>query len=542
MKILRLILLMALLVFMRCIHAAVPQAMQIGGHAVKIEDIMSTLEEARKNGQREFEYQAAEMKNGLERHEKELARYEEDLVALARNLESKRIGQLEHDAEANKIKRRMQACQRRIDTVNKDVESLHKQADQVTSIITNVVSQGVDVMMQTLREDATRKTQIAVAAASAAAGKEIENRGALARMQVLTSAENIRRMGTAAGVVGGSLIVTYFAAKFGLYYAQRFVGMPTLVRESSDDGLLGRIRNFFVSVDMKQEDIFQGIIFPNTEVANAVTRITLSTASATTTDIPQRGVIFYGPPGTGKTLMAKAIAQRSGDLAGKHIGYAIISGSDLSQFGTGAVQQLHMLLDRAEMMAERDGCFVVVIDEADSCLGDRRGGEDKDGEGRKVLNAFLQRTGAKTKVKMILITNDLLKLDPAVRDRASEEVLVSLHDMPGRVEVLKYYLKKYYGPENKNNFTVAPEVNDVYLQGLAGRLEGFSGRRLEDVVGLVQDQLAISQQRVITPAVIDAAAQEKVRQRAKAESYDFGMVDKPLYQKHSMTESAAVAA
>lgn len=477
------------------------QTFTVGGQKVNLAEVARGLEEAQRQGRREYELQTAALKHSIEH-------YEQELVKLARDREAGRIGQLEFETRTAQVKRKIDASQRDVDSMNKHVEA-------VTGIITNVVAQGTEVVMASLKEDATRKTQIAVAAASAAARQEIDNKGSLARLQLLTSPENMKRYGLTAASTGLALFAAWHACTFLTTYAESFIGMPTLVRDSSDKGLLGGIKEWFSGTNDCQ-DLFAGIIFPNPDVESAVTRIALSTLGSKMNGVPQRGVIFYGPPGTGKTLMAKAIAKRS------ECGYAIISGSDLSQFGPGAVQQLHALLDRAELQAEKDGCFFVVIDEADSCLGTRQGSTDVSGESRKVLNAYLQRTGAKSKVKIILITNDLQALDPAVRDRASEQVLIPLHDLDGRAKVLAHYLHTYYGKENTAGLSLSLEVSDgTYLHKLAEQLEGFSGRQLEDLVGLVQDQSLLRNSKIITIDSIEAALKEKLKQQKLASSYKF---------------------
>lgn len=426
---------------------------------------------------------------------------------LARRKEQGLIGATEYEVQSKMIERKMNSAE-------KELEALKNNSDKIGAMVTDIISGGAQVLMDTMKDEATRKTQIAAAAASAAAAQEVENEGNLAKLRILTDPATLKNMALYSGITIGGSMLAWQASKLGYSYLQRFIGMPTLVRETSDQGLKGMLLRLFEQ-KTSLEDIFSGIIFPSKEVADAVNRIALATLAAKKSDIPQRGVIFYGPPGTGKTLMAKAIATRS------KVGFAIISGSDLSQFGKGAVQQLHELWDRAEREAARDGAFIVVIDEADACLGDRRSGTDKDGEGRKVLNAFLQRTGAKSKVKIMLLTNDLKSLDPAVLDRASEQIEIPFHDQPGRVAVLKYYLQKYYGPGNKQGFKVAEDLTDEALDELAGKLEGFSGRKLEDIVGLIQDQLALAGDRIVTLAHLHHAADEKIRQRDTALQYKF---------------------
>lgn len=508
MKFLRLILMLQIAAITG-LHSTQSPSFTIGGTTINVADVARNLEEARREGKRELERQTASLNCDIER-------YEQELTMLARDRQSNSIGQLEYETRVKQIERKMQARQR-------DMDTMKNHADKIGEIMTNIVAQGADVVMQTFREDATRKTQIAVAAASAAARQEIDNQGALERLRLLTSQDALKRMGITAAGSGVALIAAWYGSKLIYSYVESFIGVPTLSRDTSLKGPFGTFVSWFFPEPATQ-NLFEGIIFPDTEVEAAAKRIALSTMSAKESGIPQRGVIFFGPPGTGKTLMAKAIAHRCG------VPHVIVSGSDFVQFGEGAVQLFHQTLDRLEYEAENYGASVFVIDEADSMLGSRLQGNAADSAGRKLLNAYLQRTGAKSKVKIILITNDPHALDPAVRDRASEEVLVSLHNLEGRVKVLKLYLNNYYAPGNQQGFTLSPEVNDESLRALATNLEGFSGRKLEDVVALVQDQLLENQQKIITPAVIQAAANKKINQLKKTAAYNFGTIDK---QQHN---------
>lgn len=481
------------------VFAALP-GLAIGGQQLNLGEVVQTLDEARKEGRREFERQSASLNKDIDRHEAELTR-------LARDRQANLIGQLEYETRVKQIERKIQNRQREVDT-------MHKHADKVGEIITSVVSQGADVVMTTLREDATRKTQIAVAAAGAAARQEVENRGSLERLQLLTSADTLKRVGLTVGLAGGGLIASWYGGKLAYRWLAQFIGMPPVVQETSDKGLilgmLKTVKEWFPFGSYKEElPIFDNIIFPNEEVANAAARIILSTVHAKKYKSPQRGAIFYGPPGTGKTLLARTIARKS------NVGYAIISGSVLAELKDGSTQ-FEQLFNRAELEAERDGCFMIVIDEADSFLGTRNSTN-----GRTLINSYLGRTGGKSKVKVFLITNDLHYLDAAVLDRGAEEVFIPLPGQQAREQILNLYLGAYYGQGNAAGFTVAPEVNENYMQSLAAQLDGFSGRKLEDVMGLVQDQMALSQQKLVTPAIIDQAAAEKIRQRDRAQAYEF---------------------
>ena len=142
-----------------------------------------------------------------------------------------------------------------------------------------------------------------------------------------------------------------------------------------------------------------------------------------------------------------------------------------------------------------------------------------DARGRKLLLAFLARTGAKTNVKIFIATNRPQDLDTAVLSRMSEHIHVGLPKLEERITLLNQYLNMYYGIDNTTGATIAPEIDRTSLIPLAKRLERFSGRDIEDIIGLVQDQLLLSQQKTITLDIVNAAANEKMQQKKGVHSY-----------------------
>ena len=124
---------------------------------------------------------------------------------------------------------------------------------------------------------------------------------------------------------------------------------------------------------------------------------------------PPKGVILYGEPGTGKTLLAKAVANQTSAT------FLRVTGSELIQKYLGDGPKLVRELFR---VAEENAPTIVFIDEIDA-VGTKRYESQSGGEReiqRTMLELLNQLDGfdARTDVKVILATNKIETLDPAL--------------------------------------------------------------------------------------------------------------------------------
>jgi len=124
---------------------------------------------------------------------------------------------------------------------------------------------------------------------------------------------------------------------------------------------------------------------------------------------PPKGVILYGEPGTGKTLLAKAVANQTSAT------FLRVTGSELIQKYLGDGPKLVRELFR---VAEENAPTIVFIDEIDA-VGTKRYDSQSGGEReiqRTMLELLNQLDGfdARTDVKVILATNKIETLDPAL--------------------------------------------------------------------------------------------------------------------------------
>ena len=180
-----------------------------------------------------------------------------------------------------------------------------------------------------------------------------------------------------------------------------------------------------------------------------------------------KGVLLVGSPGTGKTLLAKAIAGEAG------VPFFSISGSDFVEMfvGVGA-SRVRDLFEQAKKNAP----CIIFIDEIDA-VGRHRGaglggGHD---EREQTLNQLLvEMDGFEGTEGVIIIaaTNRPDVLDPALLrpGRFDRQVVVSLPDVKGRLEILKVHTR---------NIPLDEKVN---LDKIARGTPGFSGADLANLV------------------------------------------------------------
>ncbi len=181
---------------------------------------------------------------------------------------------------------------------------------------------------------------------------------------------------------------------------------------------------------------------------------------------PAKGFLLYGPPGTGKTLLAKAVAREA------EANFIATKSSDLlSKWYGESEQQIARLFARARQVAPT----VIFIDELDSLVPARGGGQGEPQVTERVVNTILAEMDGLEELQSVVVigaTNRPNLIDPALLrpGRFDELVYVGVPDRAGRARILGIQTQKM------------PLASDVDLDAVAGRTERFTGADLEDVV------------------------------------------------------------
>lgn len=321
--------------------------------------------------------------------------------------------------------------------------------------------------------------------------------------------EQLRDPKTLAYLAGGTLAVfgVYYSLKLLHQHIEATMGKPTLVKDSSRKGLGEILTNFIMGYEEPEYKISDIVLSP--EVQAKATILAEDTKETREYGLPYQNVLFYGPPGTGKTEFAKIISHYSG------MDYAIMSGADFAQFKGGeAIVELHKLFEWAKNSPNGS---IIFIDEADACLGNRA---TQGNEGVNFVNAFLAQTGSQSdKFMIILATNYEDELDAAVRSRIHKKVPFLLPSLEDRFMIIKKKMDKYLFNDTRTftkddqevtvHLSVANDVNDSYIEMLAEKLEGFSGRDIDQMVAEVRLRAYRSGKNLVTREIATAVATDK---------------------------------
>ena len=189
------------------------------------------------------------------------------------------------------------------------------------------------------------------------------------------------------------------------------------------------------------------------------------------------GILLYGPPGTGKTMIAKAVA---GELDATF--FAIAPSEILNKWVGESEKNIRKLFEAARGSEKA----VVFIDEVESLVPKRRDSEAGGVMQRVVPQILAELDGFDVKegqcVMFMGATNEPWNIDYAMLrpGRLDEKVYVGLPDPPARRKVLDLNLRDI------------PLAGDVDLDGLAKRLEGYSGADIAYLCRKTAEQMFLS--------------------------------------------------
>ncbi|KAI8463565.1 MAG: hypothetical protein J3K34DRAFT_526885 [Monoraphidium minutum] len=502
----------------------------------------SEQERVRWEAQSKFAQEEAQRKAQLAQYQDELARKrqaQEHELQRQRNAE---LVQLQTESERAKEMQRLQVEQQiqaerkageqyKAD-LQKEVEKAKALAEAEGRIKEGRDNEDVNRRAALLRyQEETRKALESINAVMSHLGQ--------AALSLLTDRDKLIML-----VAGGSaLALGVYGAREGARVAgrsaERWLGTPKLVRETSRYALLGRGPSALTankSSEAVKKD-FSDIILRD-GLHDQVRSLAAMAANTKRHGAPFRHMLFYGPPGTGKTLVAKRLAKTSG------LDYAILSGGDIAPLEGGAVTQLHSTFDWAER--SRKG-LLLFIDEADAFLGRR---SDSMSEGlRGALNALLYRTGDQSRDFMVVLaTNRPGDLDDAVLDRMDEALEFGLPGTEQRRKLLGLYIDKYItkagtaegeagagagGPLQRLGAALRGRkggadrievkgVDEPALARAASEMEGFSAREIAKFVASVQAAVYGSAETVLTRELFDKVLAYKLKEHAARRAFVLG--------------------
>jgi len=398
---------------------------------------------------------------------------------------------------------------------------------------------------RTLEEQAKldRETQIARAQAEAAGRIEQERENVevrLREMRAKMSEERKTRLEAIQAVFSGlgsgsktlledraklaSLVGGLTALAIGVYSAraatrvagnliERQLMRPPLVRETSRftwsrQSITGMAK-WRWPWSKQDANIMESIVLEE-ELTERLSWTTNSLLNAKKNGTPYRHLMLHGPPGTGKTLFARTLSRQSG------LDYAIMSGGDVGPLGKDAVHELNKLFDWAN--SSKKG-LILFIDEADAFLRMGRGSDNGGGmseEARNVLSAFLHHTGTESdKFVVVLATNIRDILDRAVLDRIDEGFEFPLPSIKERQRMLEMFMDKHvHKPTRKGRLIEVDDgINAAFLQDVAERTDGFSGRQLAKLVLAYQAAVFGSGTTRLTTGLAETVLRYKLNNR-----------------------------
>ncbi|RLG43513.1 MAG: AAA family ATPase, partial [Thermoproteota archaeon] len=180
-----------------------------------------------------------------------------------------------------------------------------------------------------------------------------------------------------------------------------------------------------------------------------------------------KGILLYGPPGTGKTLLAKAVANES------EANFISVKGPEILSKWVGESEKAIREIFRK---ARQSAPAIIFFDEIDSIAPVRGSAGDSRVTERIISQLLTEMDGLEElrKVVVIAATNRPDLVDPALLrpGRFDRLIYVPPPDYKARVEILKIHMRG------------KPIADDVNIEELAKRTEGYTGADLETLVNM----------------------------------------------------------
>lgn len=284
------------------------------------------------------------------------------------------------------------------------------------------------------------------------------------------------------GIIGGTVAV-YYLSKYG--WKRYFDNRPKL--------LLNQPTGYF---DLLKE--WTGFSEPQpikmvleSKLAAQLTEF-LATTQAIRAEI-ERGnkraeytnIILCGPPGTGKTMFAEKLAAESGMKLAK------ISAAGLAALGNEAIAEIDKIFALDDV--------VILIDEVDSLLGNRKD-INFSSDNYKIINHILGYTGKASQKRILVMTTNLVEnVDPALIDRASI-VYVGLPNINQRKQMITLAAgEQLFQSHNGQAFIAQAKkvFNQQKIDEMAAATEGMSNRNICSIINTVYSKALLPKTKTV---------------------------------------------
>jgi len=401
-------------------------------------------------------------------------------IELGKQRDKEKIGKAEYDQAIKDIDEGIVRLQ-------KDNDKMVERGDKIGEGVQRVFVDGAGMFMRMHEDQQTRKTKVVAAAAQAAAQQAEKNKGDFERLQF--------KMQQPRGMAGG-----YYLLKLLYCYLESLIGKPTLVIETSRKSLLQSWKDYWFG-STHDVSIFDDAIFAP-ELKERLVQFALETKqihdvkkSGKGQELPFRNLLLYGPPGTGKSMVARKIAQMSG------MEYAIIPAGNIRD-----EEQINQIFQWAE---HTPGGMVVFIDEVETLGRQRSKNEKQLDDHTSLLSVLLARSElSKHKLAFIFATNLPEKLDDALLSRVSEQLAVLLPEGSVREQMCLHYWNKLV--KGDESIVVAETLDDVFIKKSAEKLQGFSGRGIEDLFVVLRTKAVVGGAGTLSQELFEKVFSEKI--------------------------------
>lgn len=183
--------------------------------------------------------------------------------------------------------------------------------------------------------------------------------------------------------------------------------------------------------------------------------------------------------------------------------------------------------------------LLIFVDEADAFLRRRAGDELISENLRNAINAFLYRSGTPScKFMIVLATNAPQLLDEAIQDRIDEMVFFDRPLLKERTTILYHYLLQYCKPKRtaidkakmlyyhpsiiihgKKTINIS-QLDSDYIEDIAKRTEGFSGRELTKLVVSWHDAAFAKENPVLDKEIVETVLKRHLEQNKTKDKWN----------------------